>query len=122
MGTTTESLSLVNISTPGVRQTRWRMPPILDVDAVQTATALLRRLPTSRSLAARRQGGRGLICASVCNTPTTTSSMETRSTPTTTTHYLVIYGSRCNPRGMPAGTVLRPKPVLRLALQYHERW
>ena len=82
-----------------VRQTRRCMRIILDVHAVQTATATLPRSPTSRSFPARRQGGRGLMCASVSNTPTTTSSMETRSSLMITTRCSPTFGSRCNRRG-----------------------
>ena len=61
-----------------------------------TRAALLPRSPTSRSLAAKRQGGRGLMRASDFNTPTTTSSMETPSSLTITTRCSRTFGSRCS--------------------------
>src|SRR5450755_591741 len=97
------------------------MPPILDVDAVQTAMATSSRSPISRSLAARRQGGRGLMYVSDCNTLTTTSLMGTLSSPTTKMHCLHIFGSRCDHMGILPHATSRPAPVLQPVLKRHER-
>jgi len=93
-GTTTALCWQDSISTRGGRQIRCCTAIILDVHVVRIATATSSRSPTFRSLTVRRQCGRGLMCASDCNTPTTTSSMETLHLRTIIIRCSPISGSR----------------------------
>src|SRR5450759_2546461 len=89
-------------------------------DLAQTATAISSRSPISRSLAARRQDGRGLMRALGSNTLTTTNLMETLYSRMITTRCSPIFGLRCNPMGIPPSAALRLAPVLRPASLRHE--